>query len=280
MSILEYQFEFIFYIIHRAMNLSVFTIYLDRIPGHKKANNLLLSCKHLYKYWETANQAWHTAKCRYRTLLAYDHDVYDEHSYKRQVVRNLFSLIEDTYRTCTMPVLSSTYSDLDDEIVQLIEQVDLPLEPRAFFYEYFASPSVIATLYPANFINITMVNQSSTMRQMLISNLLNNALIFIPLCYTPHYRLHNKDNMYINVLCYVSLVGLKGNINFPEVHERFIVLTIEMTTLTDLELHYNEVRATIINKIQIDDNIEEIIRGLQSCEEAFGILIENYNALL
>jgi len=197
-------------------------------------------------------------------ILFYDKGIYDESSIRKGLIisdlRN-----NHTYEQKIIPALTMYDDDLDggDPIVAVSDNY-LPLEFRIFLSVYKEFPSNKIKIYSSDFMKKITSMQFDSTRKSLLEGGRDDVCKIVhihPLCYSKHYKNSVADTQFINILCYVNILGFDinppENNNFGEIDERFFVIVLEMDNLQDKEAHNKLVieKITTISE-RVKSNIE------------------------
>jgi hypothetical protein len=222
-----------------------------------------------------------------RRILYYDKRVYDENSVRKQLIIEGLRLNGGKYEEKMIPALSMIGDDLDDgDDIVVITKFYLPYEFRIFLTIYTEFPSYKIQLYSPNFMQkVTSLQFTMTRDALLEGRDTACKLVHIhPLCYSKHDKNSITDIQFINILCYVNILGF--DINPPEkndfggVDERFFVIILELDNLQDRKVH----KQLLIEKIKtITDRVESNIEyledlDLQTFQNAFETVLRQYQS--
>ncbi len=176
------------------------------------------------------------------------------------------------YHGRLIPKLITVQDDLDDEsdAIAIIDDY-LPKEFAVFLEVYKEFPSPKIKIYTPVSMKQILDMQFALTREFLIENKLVKKLVHIhPLCYSKHYKNNMNDTQYINVLCYVNILGESEQV------ERFFVMILELDDLQDKKAHMT----MLIEKInvittKVSSNIEYLEDlDLQTFIKAFKIVFK------
>lgn len=228
--------------------------------------------------------------------LFYDTNTYDQYHYKRKIIKNTLIPWFPKYKELQIPFINSCYMDLDfddePEKVYIVCEENIPNEFRIFIQEYYNSPTVYVKLYPPEIIKKSIMEHKNKLRDYLINMSdgkleLYGRIFLVPLCYSKHYKIHYKDKQFVNILCFINVVDKELESDFPEMHERYIVLTIELEDLENNEFHYELLQKYLmsISKSIVSDNSQDkipdyyypqdVAQNAQSFDKCFDLLIQN-----
>jgi len=236
----------------------------------------VLTMRKVCKKWNTIASAhprvkWCTIHYHIHDILFYDKKIYDESSVCKQLIIGELNEISHEYEEKIIPALGMVSDDLDggDDIVA-VTKCYLPYEFRLFIQVYKEFPSNKIRLYSPKFLQKIASIQFAMTRDMLIEEGPEGAckLVHIhPLCYSKHYRNSIVDTQFINILCYVNILGFDINPpeknNFGEVDERFFVIMLELDDLQDRKAH----KKALIEKIEtITERVKSNIEYLEDLD--------------
>jgi len=263
-----------------------FLIYLE----NECEEELLFRCRLVCKIWNNYIQSrpfiheWIIRQREIKKSLEYDKKVYDEYSYKRDILSNMLALVEEEYKQLSVPGIQIGISDLDeDESMVYVLDKALPLDMRIFLCEYFKSPNVIVKLYSPAFFRSVSESQAIILRKFLINDekSLENIMLFSPICYSKHYKKRAKDQQCMNILCYINIVDETIGINFPSEDERYIVFELPLDDLKDEKSHHEILKNFLIEKTlelqQEQNSIVEISQNVQCIRGAFDTALQNHH---
>jgi hypothetical protein len=210
----------------------------------------LLTCRALCQWWcaeigETAFCSALIAKHKaIFNLLNYDREIYDEFYYQRHILQNDFLELKSSYESFKLPRVETMMSDLDDEKVSYISSVEIPVDIKIFFYEYFQNISIVINLYTADVIKKTIANQTGYLRNLIYTKGIDSILftvLFMPFCHTTHIKNNIRDSNYSNILCFCNVVDTSIENEFPNIDERYIILQMDpMETLESFLIEKTE----------------------------------------
>jgi hypothetical protein len=216
-------------------------------------------------------------------ILFYDKGIYDESSIRKGLI--IAELRDnDTYEQKMIPELTMYEDDLDggDPIVAVSDNY-LPQEFRIFLSVYKEFPSNKIRLYSSTFMQKITSMQFDLTRNALLEGGRDDVckLVHIhPLCYSKHYKNSVADTQFINILCYVNILGFDisppDNNNFGEIDERYFIIVLEMDNLQDKEVH-NKLLIEKITTIteRVKSNIEYLEDlDLQTFMQAFKTVLK------
>jgi hypothetical protein len=261
-----------------------FLNFLEQIGDESLLFHCRLICKLWNNYIFSRNiiKDYAATQKNIRNLLWYDDKVYDEFYYKRMILCNKLCGLDDEYKQLMIPDIQQYISDLDDdESMQFVIEKPLPLDIRIFLCEYFHSPNVIAHLYSPDFIRKVSELQSALLRTYLIDSMdIDKLILFTPICYSKHYRMRVKDQSFINVLCYINIIDVCLESEFPSMDERYIVFELPLVNLKDKVMHQEELQKFLLRKSQSvalnPDEMMEIIQNIQSINNSFDTILKNH----
>lgn len=190
-------------------------------------------------------------------LLYYDKSVYDEHHIRRLLILKKLS---NKYNLKIVPIFAVIEDDLNDSnntcLVTTLISSELPFEFKVFLELYKMYPSDKIRIYPSEFMHTCSNNQNTLIRNTFLSNNIeevNKMITVHPLCYSKHYKCDISDKQYINVLCYLNVIGEYGEPidEFSnEKTSRYFVLILELENLQDDDTH----KKLLIDQINIITN--------------------------
>lgn len=236
----------------------------------KKWNNEIMKNPNIYK---------HLVEYQIYALLYYDKGVYDEHYVRRTII--LRKITELNYDCELVPVLTLVDDDIDSTFLALpkmstLINTQLPLEFQIFLKLYRDYPSDKVRVYTPDFMEACANGQSNVVRKAFIEygiDEANKMITIHPLCYSKHYKGDISDTQYINVLCYLNIVGEYG---IPSDNNRYFILILEMENLQDDESHkqllIDQLKMITTNVYMNWDYLEDL--DLQPFVSAVEILIK------
>lgn len=214
-------------------------------------------------------------------LLYYDKGVYDEHHVRRLIV---LKKLATNYNFNIIPVFAMIEDDLNDtgEVETTIVNHELPLEFRTFLELYREFPSDKVRIYSPEFMNACARMQGTLVRNAFLENGVDdvNKMITIhPLCYSKHYKGDITDIQYINVLCYLNVIGEYGEPTddySTDRVSRYFILILELDNLQDDDTHrkllMDQIRMITSNVYMNWDYLEDL--DLQLFTGALEMLIK------
>lgn len=230
-----------------------------------------------------------------RDKLKYDKEIYDQHHYKRQIIKNILEPLLPKYHELKIPFIDSCYMDLDfidpaeSEKCYYVGEHSIPYEFMVFLREYYDSPTVYVKIYTPEIIKKVITDHKNKLREYLCLYTekpeLYGIIFLVPLCYSKHYREHYKDKQFLNILCYINLIDKNLADDFPD--EKYIVLTVDIDDLEDNDAHYSIMQkylASITKSItsdKVQDKIadyyypQDLAQNAQSFDKCFENLIRN-----
>lgn len=237
-SALVYLFQ---YVIKKEL-LSIEKLYHLRFLSKSFRNTIDHECFEIRKLSKSHDD--------FKNKLYYDKDIYDKDTYNREVIKNIIKPLINDYIKIKLPVINYCVIDTDyiksifsiesSLKIPFIDYDDIPFEYKLFIHEYLLSPSTSIELYMPKFIN-SYINYSHVYKNILI----------IPLCYFKHRKVHYKDVQYVNNLCFISILDDELVKGFPNVNDRYTVLTVPLNSEDDIddnEKNQNDI-IKYINKI-------------------------------
>lgn len=187
-------------------------------------------------------------------LIYYDKGVYDEHHVRRLII--LKKLSELKYESELVPIFAMLVDDLDWELDSSPDECDvgitivnsaLPIEFRTFLELYREFPSDKVRIYSPEFMNVCANMQGTLIRDTFMTSgaeEVNKMITIHPLCYSKHYKGDITDIQYINVLCYLNVIGEYGE---PTDKSRYFILILELDNLQDDDTH----RKLLLEQIKV-----------------------------
>src|SRR5271170_2075457 len=224
--------------------------------------------------------------------LKYDKNIYNADYYKRIIIKNTLNPLFPMYEQIKITTVNICYMDIDEDndINYFVGEDDLPYEFKIFLQEYNINPTIYVRIYNPQIIIKTIADHKNIIRDKIINSDLSQPnlcriIFLVPLCYSKHYRVHYKDNQFINVLCFVNIIDNELKNIFPD--ERYVVISIEVDNLEDNEVHcftMQKYLLSIYKSIVSDDPQDKIAEYcypqdlancLQSFDKCFDNLIQN-----
>lgn len=258
--------------------------------------NELLILEELYelrqvcKEWKTIIETscpevaqWRCVQEGIQSVLSYDTKTYDQYSYKRRQIEAELQERVTKYESLMIPYLVEYENDFDNngstqEILYGVETDIFLTEFYIFLNCYLNSPSPFIKIYKSQYIEEIIRLQQSHLCDILLNNsTLDQLLYFIPLCYSKHYKTQWDNAQYINAMFYVNCIDKKINSQLPADGERFIVVKLNITDLTDKELHSSELTKlifTMTDDINCNDFSKVRPLVMQSFSNSLQILID------
>lgn len=174
-------------------------------------------------------------------LLYYDKGVYDEHHVRRLII---LKKLAAGYDMELIPIFALVEDDLDDiELITTVVNSGLPLEFREFLELYREFPSDKVRIYSPEFMMTCANMQGAVVRDTFMTSgaeEVNKMITIHPLCYSKHYKGDITDIQYINVLCYLNVIGEYGEPTEDFSNEktsRYFILILELDNLQDDNTH-------------------------------------------
>ena len=217
-----------------------------------------------------------------REILKYDENIYDENTYPRYTLRNNMGLTKNEYRKIRFPGIISVASDFDDEddFMLLSTQLSSYIDTKIFYSEYSRTPSTKISLCSPEFLKRVYNGQHRLLQDKLCNcEAIDKLVFFNPICYSKHYKKKPKDKQYINLLCYINIIGITHEgIELSEC-ERYVPLYIFDTLKNEKNMEQTIEEHIMDKTIRINENIEDlsdILQNSQTIDSALEIVLNNY----
>jgi hypothetical protein len=195
-----------------------------------------------------------------RNIIKHNTDVYDNFTYKRKILKTVFSPTLQLYKNLNVPYITCSYSedDLDEDepnsiyLIYYIAEKRLPNELLIFLSEYEKTPDPRVNVFQPEYITrfIRKATQELNKLKLYTSSKpqYTNMVFLIPVCYSKHYKHVHKDANYVSVLCYVHIIDTEIEDKLVNKSNRYIILHIGLKNLDETQFILNEVE-TYINSI-------------------------------
>jgi hypothetical protein len=233
----------------------VFFSWCDKNSSNFKKSDLWRS-RLVCRKWNTEiskNPPIYHKLLRYKLhkLLYYDKAIYDEHYVRRLIISK--KLTEFKYDLDLIPTFALLVDDLDDnpeeeyDIITTLLNNLLPLEFRTFLELYREFPSDKIRIYSPDFMSTVAHIQGTLIRNTFLTHgaeEVNKMITIHPFCYSKHYKGDITDIQYINVLCYLNVIGEYGE---STDNNRYFILILELDNLQDDDTH----RKLLMNHINV-----------------------------
>ena len=228
-------------------------------------------------------------RARIEKVLYYDQSIYDRYSYERQIIADKLGIAIKKYAGIKIPILREIDS-WDSGVIYTTADRPIPNDILVFLHIYMRSPNVHIKIYLSETIGKVTTVHKARIQSGIEKKNTNNLILFMPICYSKHYKLNYKDRQYITAICFVNVVDRTLDQKFPA--DRFIVIHFELIDLEDNvenRVKMMEHVANMTNSILSENTAEkmpeycypeDIIKLCTSLDKCLEVLIEKQNSVL
>lgn len=161
-----------------------------------------------------------------RNILWFDLLTYDQHHYKRLLLREVLDRLLIQYNNMVLPVINEYEYDLDGESLNQysVGQAIMPDEYYIFLEAWGLYPSTTVHPIPLQILESILKNQFNWLEKLILSmdsqDDLKRLVTYCPML----YRIDEQKNI-MKILCYVNVVDSDLELDFPIDSERFCVIS-------------------------------------------------------
>ena len=180
-------------------------------------------------------------------ILWYNKEEYDSDAYKRKLLMKSIQDNSSVYWNVKTSVIDAQMTELGEQF--FVEQQHFPNEYYTLLHLYKMFPSTRIRLYPADIMSAIAEEQYKWLEQIVMNMQseadMDNLLTFVPICYSKHFRQKPDDDQYALVLCYVNVVDVLLESEFPFNHERYYLIELPLEDLENNVNHFLALRSHI-----------------------------------